>query len=1626
MRGATSAKVRKFLYELAEGTCDYRSLHNLTEQVEHQYHGRFVVELIQNAHDALLPRRADADHAARIAIAITDQGPHGALFVANDGQPFSESNFESLSQLGNSDKDPQDSIGNKGIGFRSVLEVTVRPSIFSRSVPGSETFDGFCFGFAPDTIDMLRVPVARLADGDDDVTSPLGGGPLVDWGSSLLDKFRASVRDAAVGTSVEEWVGRELAYLSPYLLPFPIVADDRPAAVDAYERCAFATVICLPFKSQAARELACKQLKSLDASALLFLDRATSLTVDAGDGWQRDYTRGQARTVGDNRGAVEVALGAGAGTLPQRYFLWTRTLPVSDAPEEIREALRQLPGRWPELRDASVSIGVRVGDVPEVGRLTIFLPTRLGTGCGAHINGSFFGDMSRTSIDFGDEGSDESSTAAVYNRYLFAAAARLSLSVIAEELAGRGEDEARAIVDLLAPTGHAAASQRWQNALADAAEQQGVSIPTAPWLLSDRGWTPLNGTSLVPTLSDPSVLTPACIRQHATYAAFSAGLESRRAIIKALSNVHGFGADPLPDVLAETIEVVAQRLQEQADVDWNAFWSEVRALLGADCSLLAGKRVLLGQDGELHASGEGCAVFFLPRRGGRDDEEVDNEQDVQQVPPGLRSSVAFLSDRIRTSEERDGRQHETLVRRTLLDSKLVSRFRREDIFTDVLIPMTPELPLPLEDRRAGACRDILHWGLRLLALLVDRGGGGRLFQLLRDLPAPCHGGWYPLAQTAFGSGWEGTQGAVAQGYLARANSPLCREVFGRLLLPPDHSDWGGDGLVHLPLLRKAGVFDGLPLVPIEPDDWASRFDVYGQKLLLPPVPPARSGWPRANWDAYRDDQREANRPNYQTGRYRVGRLLALPGAETYAEFDTDTRLAFMDAVLASAARWADGWRLISVERVQGNRDRLTLASPTAWALRRARWLGIGDEPDLDWFRPADRWHVPSRTASGRRASFAHLSPLPGRLADQLDKDPRLAAVMYELGMPLFAPDPESRSSDPRLLDALADAADRGETGNRDVFLGQVRAAWGAFEPGNGGASFPGRVLVQDGGSTLTVRSLESETPILLPDSEKFLDVLRQFEFSMLAIEPKDAKRLAEPLLAAFPKSFVAASSLRPVALVDGQRWFPRRAVHLQDDERLGWLIPVLLSVAAQGRGTETKRFREQVKILREARVEIVGELKIALAGDDSSTGGQDVTAASHDVLALWDDDSGTLLLRNPTQAEFPQLSEALSSMLGREDLEVAIKLVLRETGVDPQERDILRALGQLRITEGHYREVREHWRGDVWQLIDRLVPLVLLLCPDADIGELAELTTDDAVRQFLARLGDPRIDSFGVASMARESADMFAFGLQTFERLGDIAQLWAWNAVLQQRGEQTLVNRNAKGDFRSHFNAALPALRSLLATLLVRDHGVGTFPELSGQLDAIQCPEWFATTLWEVRFQDVMSRVAGLLVSWGASEEIVDAVRSATSADELIERLGALGCDTNLDPTRVHRDNRARLQGALLQLQRIGLAWAIETEQPDPERWQSKTESWLATLSQAIEETGYFTSWDDAAAWRLIRGLPVDAASPPFWEAVGQAAGSEDLICQSASKIDPQSASNFDPPWAGRVFLVWVAPSEPA
>ena len=267
---ATRAKIRTFLYGLAEGTTDYRSLHNLTEQVEHQYHGRFLIELIQNAHDRL-GTATGGNGNSRIEFVLVDDSPFGTLYAANDGLPFSASNFDSLSNLGQSDKNPQESIGHKGIGFRSVLEISNAPEIFSKESGASTEFDGFCFCFSPNVISQIHGPIAALIDGDDGSCFPFHPSPLVDWDKRLLEKLRSRVRAQACSSqlSVAEWLQREMAFLSPYTLPLPTRTNHVYEAVRSAALRGFATIVRLPLKSQTAKFQVQQTLEEIRESDLL-------------------------------------------------------------------------------------------------------------------------------------------------------------------------------------------------------------------------------------------------------------------------------------------------------------------------------------------------------------------------------------------------------------------------------------------------------------------------------------------------------------------------------------------------------------------------------------------------------------------------------------------------------------------------------------------------------------------------------------------------------------------------------------------------------------------------------------------------------------------------------------------------------------------------------------------------------------------------------------------------------------------------------------------------------------------------------------------------------------------------------------------------------------------------------------------------------------------------------------------------------------------------------------------------------------------------------------------------------------------------------------------------------------
>ncbi len=105
-----------------------RSDGNAERTVRDEYHARFLIELLQNARDAWMKLDGGAVRGGRLRIELSE----GSLVVANEGIPVSSKVLlYSLGKFGESTKPRGEGIGHKGIGFKSVLEVTLTPELYS-------------------------------------------------------------------------------------------------------------------------------------------------------------------------------------------------------------------------------------------------------------------------------------------------------------------------------------------------------------------------------------------------------------------------------------------------------------------------------------------------------------------------------------------------------------------------------------------------------------------------------------------------------------------------------------------------------------------------------------------------------------------------------------------------------------------------------------------------------------------------------------------------------------------------------------------------------------------------------------------------------------------------------------------------------------------------------------------------------------------------------------------------------------------------------------------------------------------------------------------------------------------------------------------------------------------------------------------------------------------------------------------------------------------------------------------------------------------------------------------------------------------------------------------------------
>ncbi|MDX1699011.1 MAG: DUF3883 domain-containing protein [Melioribacteraceae bacterium] len=121
--------LKKKIKEIVEESLgnNHKGLKNIASAeriLKQAYEGRYFFELIQNVRDA--NREIGVD--GKVTVEIRED----KLIISNTGAEFSEAGIESITNIGDSTKHSQEFIGHKGIGFKSILEITEAPRITTR------------------------------------------------------------------------------------------------------------------------------------------------------------------------------------------------------------------------------------------------------------------------------------------------------------------------------------------------------------------------------------------------------------------------------------------------------------------------------------------------------------------------------------------------------------------------------------------------------------------------------------------------------------------------------------------------------------------------------------------------------------------------------------------------------------------------------------------------------------------------------------------------------------------------------------------------------------------------------------------------------------------------------------------------------------------------------------------------------------------------------------------------------------------------------------------------------------------------------------------------------------------------------------------------------------------------------------------------------------------------------------------------------------------------------------------------------------------------------------------------------------------------------------------------------
>ena len=1513
-------QVQTFFDELKNGTQNYRTIASLDGQIAQAYRGRCILELLQNAHDAL--EETPPNDPRRISF-VLKTSPEPVLLIGNTGHPFRTKNFDGLCQLGQSPKDPNQSVGNKGLGFRSVLEVSTSPEVWSTSPPGGDK--SFMFRFDPSVSNRIAVSAEEIEDKGLGARSPFDSGrSLLDWSQEQLCQYRARMSGAGLDGSREA-----RKYLSPYLIPLPI--QGSCPEVESLIAEGHVTVIRLVLdggnagiRDEAIQSVK-EQLQSLNAQSTVFLSHAEHVVIDI-NGHRRVLERNVDSDLpfSDTQQSQQQRLLIGQSgpsyddNTTREFQVWTRVLGGDDAEQadRIREVVQYLPNRWPEVRRVAMGVAVEETPAPDDGVFVIFLPTDMTTGTGAYINAPFYGSLDRRYIDF----------RIPYNKLLVEGLLDLCLDAIID-LTSQGSEEwrARAVIDLLASTS-AVNGENWRfmDALIARASDRGVALENRRLILCDDGWCLPGDARQMPEVASDIPIGVDHWRSHAKFPVVSTALDGRRLAVEALVTKFDGSLSPTAPEWLKTIDQVAKSVRERnVEVTWDAFLNSLIAVLPDDLRSepaqgvpdpLATAAFLPDQDERLIRAADSVKLFFQPVQG------VDDAADFAgEVPQSLKQRVAFLHSSVQTQQGPQGRN--TPVQK-FLDGRFARGFRREEILREVVLDVLPSLPVRHDSDDADLCSELFLWTFELLGDLVDEDLRDALVRLLKRLPVLCHGGWYAMEDAVFGPGWPGRHGDdiwFLADDLAEAAQTRLREA---TLLAPDNPCWGMD-VAHLDaFFARVGVVDGLRLHQTHD----IRFHMQWSDYEPPSTPPP--GTLREAWDDWRRTVAEEAEPYYTSWfPYSLSGINLLPGIHHLETLSRKGRNALSRLLLASLPHWPDGWQKVTLRKQEGIGWSKKITSPLKFWLTTQPWLSDGTAAE----RPLpERWLVPGSLLRGHVDRFRHLNPLSLDLSRRLDGDPVLAAELTMLGLNVY-PLEDDRTG-PELLEALAAAwaAESVPLERFDVFLGQVRDAWRHLDPQRG---LPETLLVRSGHRMFSTRRQDELAGVYLPDNRERTRSLREHGKHILEMHASAAGRLAEALLAA--TGIRRSSTLEERYLIDGTHWTGEadRLPSLEDSD-YAWLPLTLLAVAAHGgaepTGATTQRWRASAERLRRTHVVECEAIAVQMVDDEQ-------IVAESEPAAAWLP-GHVLAIRHDVELSYQNLASAAQDILDRQDLLKDLRLVLGSLSGrrKPTLKEIETALERAEIDTEAFADVRNQWAGTVSLLVDRIRPVVLLLGVSSegfdsaatDIDRLTEWLTSNLKQWAPAEL----------LKAARRSRDDHAMGLEAWYELGEVAQLPAWNTALAELGDRygTVKNHAVDDQTAAHIEAATSLLRCFARHAAIEASEPNLFHELEvATRNFVPDDDWSAQW-WEVPFTAVMHGLCAAYAEIPGVPHRLERFEETENVDGLRAALEEMDVATDADPFEIARRNRDRLANVLSDVHDLYRIWVeltdLNSSAPEPPR----------------------------------------------------------------------------------------------